>query len=114
MNLPKILAWAAQPLIILAGYCVVRAYISSGSESVSYYRNALFSFLTVVFLMESRVLFGRRGKRDSIFYIHLMSGCVTLGILFLLGFRYTSPLLEIQALFFSSLTICTGLFILHR
>ena len=114
MNLPKILAWIAHPVISFSGFLVAYAYLLSPPDNQVYYRYALYSFFTVVLLMESRVLIGVRNKRDGIFYIHLMSGICLMILLGILGFRYTSALLEVESVIFSGLSIATGLYLLHR
>ncbi len=114
MRASDVLRLVAYPMILGAGYATFRAYASSGAVSTLYYRYALYTFLGVVILMESRVLLGTRGKRDAIFYIHLAAGACVLSLLTLVGFFYTSSLLEVEVLLFSTVSVATGLFLLHR
>ena len=111
MSVPKALAWIAQPIILFSGYMVARGFLSTDTI---FYRYALYSFILVVLIMESRVLLGERGKRDAIFFVHLASGGALLILLSVLGFRYTSPLLEIEAVLFSAVSISTGIYLLYR
>ena len=114
MNYPRIIAYIAVPGILLSGFFVLQGFYASVPKSAASYRYSLYSFLCVVLLMEARVLLGKRGKRDTIFYLHLMSGVCTISILGVLGFSQISPLREMAALFFSAVSITTGLFLLHR
>lgn len=114
MSVPKTLAWVAQPIIVCAGFFVAQGYLIQSPQKISSYRYALYAFLCVVLLMEFRVLLGERGKRDTFFYVHLMSGVCTIVLLGTLGFRHISPLLEIETVLLSGVSIATGLFLLHR
>ncbi len=114
MRVSDVLRLVAYPAILAAGYATFKAYASSGAVSTLYYRYALYAFLAVVVLMESRVLLGTRGKHDAIFYIHLGAGVCVLSLLTLVGFFYTSSLLEVEVFLFSTVSVLTGLFLLHR